>query len=152
MPEPLSIALGVLQVADTGVKLAKTLYGGAQNIKNAKVELKRLADEVDSTSSILRNFGELLKEDDTARICRPALHTDALSTLDRCNDAFNELDAAVQSCCKPASSSSRSNPIPWKWPFNKNRTMLLQDRLKGLKSDLTLMLSMLQYARMSSSK
>lgn len=150
--EPFGVATGVLQVASTGFLLAKTLSEYARNVKDARSDLSNIANEVEVTSKVLQNFGVLLSDETTKAVCSPQLHADAQDALDGCEAAFNDLDNVFKSFCKPGESVKSSPIARWKWPLNKSKTKAHQERLERLKSSLSLMLNMVEFARNSSLK
>lgn len=145
--EPFGIATSVLQVADTGFSLAKDLYQYAQDIKNAKPEVHNIAKEIDITSDVLRNFGNILKDEHAKALCSHQLQVDALRALDECRATFDYLDKTLKSFYKADRAGGITIKARLRWPIEKGKTKAHQERLERLKSSLSLMLEIIRYAK-----
>lgn len=145
--EPFGIATSILQVAEIGFSLAKNLYRCAQDVKNAKSEVRKVASEINITSKVLQNFGDILNDENAKALCSPQLQIDAQQTLDECRAAFGELNMTLGPFRKPENGGVISNKARLKWSTSKSKTKAYQARLERLKSSLSLMLEILRFAK-----
>ncbi|KAK3115821.1 hypothetical protein LTR53_004440 [Teratosphaeriaceae sp. CCFEE 6253] len=94
------IASGALQVADAGLKLAKTLYNYLEAVRKADRELSTLAREVTVTSTTLSSLGNVLKDGNAPSLYTQDLVDEAQSAFESCEEAFKDVDATFKSVVK----------------------------------------------------
>jgi len=149
MGEAFGVATGALQVADAGIKLAKTLYDYLDAVRNANKHLKAIALEVQVTSSTLESLGSLLEDHDAEKLCSQNVLRDANAAFKGCGEAFADVDETFKTVIKfdPDGKASVSSSGRWVWPFKKGKVEMLQANLERLETTLLLMLSVLSFAR-----
>lgn len=152
--EPLSVAASVLEVAGAGLKLATTLYTFAETVFHADKELKNVARDLSLTSSVIKELGTVLEQDQASRICSQNAIQTAKDTIQGCQDVSREIDAAMQRSLRSENKSKPSVPFLRRliWPLKERRMELIRSNLEKLKSTLMLMLQVLQYAKMLNSE
>ncbi|KAK3073841.1 hypothetical protein LTR53_004196 [Teratosphaeriaceae sp. CCFEE 6253] len=91
------IASGALQVADAGLKLAKTLYNYLDAVRKADRELSTLAREVTVTSTTLSSLGNVLRDGNVPSLYTQDLVNEAKSAFESCEEAFKDVDATFKS-------------------------------------------------------
>ncbi|KAL9058453.1 MAG: hypothetical protein Q9162_001748 [Coniocarpon cinnabarinum] len=149
MADPLSISASIVSVAGAGIKLSTTLYTYAETAFRADESLKSIAQEVSLTSAVINELASILKQDDGPQICSENAVQTARDTIVGCKEVFEEINAALQQSLKSATPSKpRISTIGrLVWPLKEQRMQLIRSNLDKLKSTLTLMLQVLQYAR-----
>ncbi|KAK5705591.1 hypothetical protein LTR17_021536 [Elasticomyces elasticus] len=163
------IASGALQVADAGLKLAKTLYNYLDAVRKADKELSSLAREVTVTSTTLSSLGHVLQDNKAPALYTQDLVDEATLAFRSCEDAFKDVDATFKSVVRfdtdgkgqvylfaasedqlADSAAVLSVVTPkgrWAWPLKKGKIDMLQANLERLKTTLLLMLSVLSFAK-----
>ncbi|KAK0316139.1 hypothetical protein LTR82_012167 [Friedmanniomyces endolithicus] len=152
MADGLSIAASAIQVADAGFKLYGALSQYIKDYVDANKHVRRLADEVRTTSWALQQLGALLKEDDDIKLCKPEAIGETEAALKGCQRAFDEVSDIIKGFLpspKPDGSgglakSSISNR--WKWPLKTAKVQLLLAQLERLKTTLLLIFKVITYA------
>jgi len=149
MAEPFSIAAGAFQVADAGIKLAKTLYEYLDAVRTANKHLKTIVLEVRVTSLTLESLESLLQDRDAEKLCSSNVVCDAQDAFDGCKAAFVEVDEVFKTVVKLGADGRASVSATGRWagPFRKGKVEMLQANLETLKNTLLLMLSVLSFAR-----
>ncbi|KAK5703598.1 hypothetical protein LTR17_021967 [Elasticomyces elasticus] len=151
MADPLSIAAGAIQTADAGFKLYGALSQYIRDYVDANKHVSRIADEVRTTSWALQQLGELLKEDDDIKLCRPEAIVETDAALTGCRKAFEEVDEILKEFLPPSSVAgdaylTRGISRRWKWPLKKAKAQLLLAQLERLKTTILLVFKVLSYA------
>ncbi|KAK3620874.1 hypothetical protein LTR56_023147 [Elasticomyces elasticus] len=161
------IASGALQVADAGLKLAKTLYNYLDAVRKADKELSSLAREVTVTSTTLSSLGHVLQDNKAPALYTQDLVDEAKLAFRSCEDAFKDVDATFKSVVRfdtdgkgqvylyAASDDQLADSAAvfvtskgrWAWPLKKGKIDMLQANLERLKTTLLLMLSVLSFAK-----
>ncbi|KAK0275289.1 hypothetical protein LTR35_010890 [Friedmanniomyces endolithicus] len=152
MADGLSIAASAIQVADAGFKLYGALSQYIKDYVDANKHVRRLADEVRTTSWALQQLWALLKEDDDIKLCKPEAIGETEAALKGCQRAFDEVSDIIKGFLpspKPDGSgglakSSISNR--WKWPLKTAKVQLLLAQLERLKTTLLLIFKVITYA------
>lgn len=155
MADGLSIAASAIQLADSGFKLYGALSQYIKDYVDANKHVRRLADEVRTTSWALQQLGAVLKEDDDIKLCKPEAISETEAALSGCQTAFDEVSDIIKEFI-PTSISSLKDGIPgskrWKWPLKKAKVQLLLAQLERLKTTLLLVFKVLSYASKLASK
>jgi len=158
MADGLSIAASAIQVADAGLKLYGALSQYIRDYVDANKHVRRLADEVRTTSWALQQLGALLKEDDDIKLCKPEAIGETEAALKGCQRAFDEVSDIIKGFLPPSkpdgssglARSSISNR--WKWPLKTAKVQLLLAQLERLKTTLLLIFKVITYASKLASK
>lgn len=145
----MDVASGIIGVASIGIKLSTTLYTFANSVASADKDMKDIAGDVALTSNVLNNVGSFLKDPKTIAIASETAITDAISILDRCKDAFGEIQTIVDQKGKNSETGMKKSTTRAKfmWPLKSSRVELLKRRLESLKSSLMLLLQVLSFAK-----
>ena len=132
--EVLGIAAGIIQVADTGLRLSQAVYKYIEDTKGADKRLATFAQDVRRTAEIIQSVGELLQDESARkRVAAKGLAT-AQSCVEDCKAAFGNVDAFVLRA---------RGKGKWLFSFREPKLLLLDARLEKLKSNLSLMLLVL---------
>ncbi|KAK0866031.1 DNA-binding transcription factor [Friedmanniomyces endolithicus] len=158
MADGLSIAASAIQVADAGLKLYGALSQYIRDYVDANKHVRRLADEVRTTSWALQQLGALLKEDDDIKLCKPEAIGETEAALKGCQRAFDQVSDIIKGFLPPSkpdgssglARSSISNR--WKWPLKTAKVQLLLAQLERLKTTLLLIFKVITYASKLASK
>lgn len=150
MADPFSIALGVLQVADTGAKLASGIYSYVESVRKAEKQLRPIADYVNLTSTVLREVSSHLQDTTLTAFIKPALFSSTQDTLKGCETVFRDLEAYLKSVersdRKPEEGSAGIRvKARLTWPWKQSDLERQQVRLQRYKSNLDLLLSTLTF-------
>jgi hypothetical protein len=108
--EILGVAASVLQVADAGLRLSKSLYAYIESVSFADKRLVRIAKHVRLASCVVRDIGELFQREDILKVASTSAIATARETSDECERIFNELSAAIE---KSRQVNSKNAPF-WK--------------------------------------
>lgn len=130
MAEPFSAATGALQVAGAGFQLAKTLYSCVRDIRGADTDFENIAEEIELTSKVIQNFGNLLDDEDVSHVASTELQRDAETALSGCQSAFNQLTNVLQSRYTSGGQGKGATWSRLRWPLDKSKTRALQERLE----------------------
>ncbi|KAK4951728.1 hypothetical protein LTR10_009647 [Elasticomyces elasticus] len=157
MAEAFSIAAGAIQTADAGFKLYGALLQYIQDYVDANKHVKRIADEVRTTSWALQQLGVLLKEDDDLKLCKPEAISETEAALRGCRTAFDEVRDIVKDFLPPNPGNTDYGivvniPKRWKWPLKKAKVQLLLAQLERLKTTLLLVFKVLSFANKVASR
>lgn len=154
MLDPFSVALGIVQVADAGFKLANTIYLYGSQIRKAERQLLPIANYVKLTSTVLQQVASLLQDEELKELYKPALLEATKDALDSCEDAFSRLETYVQALVGNSHDGNRS-AVPTKtklvWPWKQKEIEGYQVHLERCKSSFDLLLSTLIFVSSSRS-
>ena len=141
----IGLIASVIQVAGAGLKLSQTLYQYADSVSSADRRIKDIAKEVELTSFVIDELGDIFKHDQTsALLSKNALRT-ADETVKECSSVFLELDAALQKTKKNALGR-------FILPFRESKIELLRSHIDKLKSTLQLLMQVLTHAHQVASQ
>src|ERR1700712_2498575 len=93
--EILGVAASVLQVADAGLRLSKSLYAYAESVKTAEARLSQFARDVDRTSQIVRSVGALFADEKGQKLVAAGGFNTTKACIQDCEAAFTEIEAFV---------------------------------------------------------
>jgi len=150
MADPFSIALGVLQVADIGAKLASGIYSYIDNVRKAEKQLLPIANYVNVTSIALREVASHLHDATLTAFIRPALIVSTQDALKGCDTVFANLEAYLRSVERSdrrpdGSSAGTTVKAKFAWPWKQLDLERQQVRLERYKSNHDLLLSTLTF-------
>lgn len=150
MANPLSIALGVLQVADTGAKLASGIYSYVDSVRKAEKELRPIADHVNLTSTVLREVSSHLQDATLKPFFKPALLVSTQDALRGCETVFGDLEAYLRSMERldrklEGASTGITVKAKFTWPWKQSDLERQQVRLERYKGNLDLLLGTLTF-------
>lgn len=145
----LTVAATILQVAGVGLQTSAALYQYTKSVSSADEKLNSIALEIDITSSVLTQLGELLKLESASRAYRPEMFQTAAKAAAGCKHAFEEIDGALQKVSERSTASKTPLRVSSRlmWPLRMPKIEDLRNNLDRLKSSLTMMLGVLSVAR-----
>lgn len=152
MPDPFSIALGVVQVADTGFKLAETIYTYTNSVRKAEKQLQPIADYVKLTSTVLQQVASHLQDEDLKTLYKPALLVSADDALKGCEGAFEKLNTYLKTLIKDGNDGERAvinTKAKMTWLWKQKEFDGHQIHLERYKSTFDLLLSTLTFVSSS---
>lgn len=151
MPDPLSIALGVVQVAETGFKLADTIYKYTNSVRKAERQFRPVADYVKLTCTVLEQIASHLQDEDLTSLYKPALLVSAQDAIQGCERAFESLNAYLRTLKKDGSGDAAviSAKAKMAWPWKQKELDNHQVHLERYKSTFDLLLSALTFVSSS---
>lgn len=151
MPDPLSIALGVVQVAETGFKLADAIYKYINSVRKSEEQFKDVADYVKLTCTVLEQIGSHLQDEDLTALYKPALLASAQDAIQGCEKAFDSLSVYLTSLTKDGrgnkATMSTTTKLGWNW--KRKELDNHQVHLERYKSTFDLLLSALTFVSSS---
>lgn len=146
MAEAFGVAASAIQVADAGFNLYGALSRYVRSCADADKHAKRLADEVRITSWALQQLGDFLQQDQDLQLCKPEVIAETENALDGCRSAFDEVRHVLKDFVPQPEGSVMPSSQRLKWPFKKDKALLLLANFERLKTTLLLVLKVLSYA------
>jgi hypothetical protein len=135
----------VLQVAGAGLKLSQTLYQYADGVATADRRIKDIAKEIQLTSFVIEELGDIFKQDETSKLMSENAVKTANETMKECSSVFAEIDATLK--------KSKKNTLGrLMLPFRDSKIELLRTHIDKLKSTLLLLMQVLSHAHQIASK
>ena len=150
----LALLASIVQIADVGLRLSSRLFLFGQTVATADRSIVAISKDVKLTSYVLQHLGQTFKDDKNFIHSRKATET-AEEVAQECSNVFEEMDTILLkklSHLKDESSTEKKARGKillerLKWPTLKGKMDLLSCNLDRLKSTLTLMLEVLNYAQ-----
>ncbi|KAJ5542563.1 hypothetical protein N7535_004985 [Penicillium sp. DV-2018c] len=144
--EVFGVAASVIQVADFGAKLSVQLFAFYRQVKTANETIQLLANEVALVSAILRELGESLKEEESAKLCSDEAFTTLKRLLDESRDVLTQIERVVSA--NDLSGKSRMHQVAGKVRLALIEPSLnpLKTNLERLKSTMLLLLNVIMFA------
>ncbi|CBX92235.1 hypothetical protein IAQ61_000414 [Plenodomus lingam] len=139
MAEVLGLVASVIQVAGAGLKLSQTLYQYADGVATADRRIKDIAKEVQLTSLVIDELGNVFRRDETVRLISKTAVTTAEETMKECSAVFAEIETTL-------AKSKKGRMGKWTLPFRDNKIELLRSHIEKLKSTLQLLMQVLLHA------
>ena len=96
--EIIGAAASIIQVADAGLRLSKTIHAYADSVSSADQRLTRIAQHVMLTSCVVQDIGKLFQNEDTSKLVSATAVSTASETSKECERIFEELRGAVGKC------------------------------------------------------
>jgi hypothetical protein len=93
--EILGVAASVVQVADAGLRLSKTIYAYSESVRSADARLGQFAQDVDRTSQIVRSVGLLFSDEKGQRLVAAGGLSTAKDCIQDCEAAFQEIEVFI---------------------------------------------------------
>lgn len=150
----LGIVASALQIADLGIRLSLRLYTFGETVAGADKSIISVSKEVSLTSTVLKELGQTLEKDQTARICSPNAVQTAESIAKECRGIFQDMDQVLVKKFANTKSAEKDRRIKaaqtlerLRWPFIKGKIELLTSNLERQKSTLVLMLNVITLAK-----
>jgi hypothetical protein len=141
----LGLIASVIQVAGAGLKLSKTLYEYADTVASADDRIKKIAKDVELTSWVIDELGDIFKGESTATLLSKKAARTADETVRECYNVFTELDAALK--------KTKKNTLGrLMLPFRETKMDLLRSHIDKLKSTLQLLMIVLTHAHQVASQ
>jgi hypothetical protein len=149
----IGVIASVAQLADYGFKLSIKLVSYSEAVSRADKTIESLSNEVSFTSGVLRVLWDVLQQDEAKYFNRTAVEA-TQGTVKECFAVFEAL-AKILDKALPKSSDEKGGKAPKgmrfrekiKWPFLEPKVELMRANLDRLKTNLTLMLEVLKFAR-----
>jgi hypothetical protein len=136
--EAIGAAASIIQVADTGLRLAKTIYTYIDSVSSADKRLDSVGVHVQTTSEIVREIGDVFLQKETATLVSKGAIKTACDAAKECEAVFQELRGELE----------KTRRRKWGLPFKEPKLELLGAQLEKLKSTLNCLMSILIHARM----
>lgn len=148
MAEVVGLAASIIQIGGAGTKLSIELYNFVSTASRAKTEIVKIASDVELTSKVLGNVGEVLAADDAKKLVNQDAVQHAKDLIGQCEEVFKELSSVVE---KTRNTGKDGKPrvgfrAKMGWPMKEQRVELLRRRLETLKSSLLVLFYVLQLA------
>lgn len=135
----------LIQVAGAGLKLSQTLYQYADGVATADRRIKDIAKEIQLTSFVIEELGDVFKHDETSTLMSKNAVKTANETMKECSSVFAEIDATLK--------KSKKNTLGrLMLPFRDNKIELLRNHIDKLKSTLQLLMQVLTHAHQVATK
>ncbi|KAH7084770.1 hypothetical protein BKA63DRAFT_380118, partial [Paraphoma chrysanthemicola] len=145
MAETIGLIASVIQVAGAGLKLSQTLYQYADGVATADRRIKDIAKEIQLTSFVIEELGNVFKQDETSTLMSKNAVKTASETMRECSSVFAEIDATLK--------KTKNNKLGrLMLPFRDTKIQLLRDHIATLKSTLQLLMQVLIHAQQVAAK
>ena len=153
------VIASIVQIADIGLRLSIKLYTFGEIVSTADKSVISISKDVFLTSSVLKELGNILKEDLQSRICSEnAIHT-ADDIVKECMGVFEEMESILvkklpQLGCNEKEKAKRAKVLleRLRWPYLQPKLELMRSNLERLKSTLNLMLNVITLARQQANR
>jgi hypothetical protein len=136
--EAIGAAASIIQVADAGLRLSKTIYTYIESVSTADKRLDYVCNHVQTTSQVVREIGDVFQHKETARLVSNGAIQTAIDAAKECEGVFEELRGVLE----------KTRKRKWGLPFKEQKLELLGAQLEKLKSTLHCLMSVLIHARM----
>ena len=141
-------ASAILSVAQIGISLSKTLITYIEEVKDAPSHIRRIGNEILTTSERLKDIGELVERNPRTKVFRE----EAINSAVRCSSECQEIIRDVKSVLlkggwKAYSKDSEKDEVDpsllstFRWPFAKIKLEVPRAELHRIKLDLSLLFS-----------
>jgi hypothetical protein len=144
MAEVVGLVASVVQLAGAGLKLSQALYQYADGVATADRRIKKIAKDVELTSLVVQELGEIFKKDETANLISVNAVKTANETIKECSEVFKDIQVILD-------KSRLGKMGRLLLPFRDNKIELLRSQLDKLKSTLELLMQVLMHAQLVSS-
>ncbi|KAG9190481.1 hypothetical protein G6011_08569 [Alternaria panax] len=146
MAEVVGLVASVVQLVGADLKLSQALYQCADGVATANRRIKNVANEVNLTSLVIQELGDIFKQDETANLISANAVSAANETIKECSIVFMEIEVIVNKT-KPEKMGRLISPL------RDSKIELLRSQIDKLKSTLELLMQVLIHAhQVSSSK
>ena len=144
-----SAAASVAGVATIAAQLSKSLYEICQDIKEAEKDIRKVADDVELISTVLRDLEVHFQQNKVtgAPIYRRNHVLRVKEICDRCELIFEDINNVTG--IKERTAPKVTLLTRLQWCFRKGRVKLLQANLESLKSTLQVLLQVMILAKSS---
>jgi hypothetical protein len=161
MAEVVGLMSGLMTIANAGLRLYRTLDHLAEGIKSAEEDITLVALDLKATTSVVGAVRECLESSTESRsvLVRRSLAT-IPGLTDQCDYVFQKIHDLVSYLEPYQGSDSIGNGVrelvkldhnqmrfklldKWKWQQQKPKVDMLRSYLESLKSNLSLLLSLL---------
>ena len=161
MAEVIGLISGLMTIANAGLRLYRTLDHLAEGIKSAEEDITLVALDLKATTSVVGAVRECLESSTESRsvLVRRSLAT-IPGLTDQCDYVFQKIHDLVSYLEPYQGSESIENGVrelvkldhnqrrfklldKWKWQQQKPKVDMLRSYLESLKSNLSLLLSLL---------
>ena len=152
----LAAVASIIQIADVGFRLSVRLYQFAETVANADKAIHFTSKDVALTSSVLKEVGEVLRNDQSFRTYSSEAVKTATAIVTECSNVFQDMDKILADrvpgiSSRSAGRGSRASMTleRFKWPYWQPKIQLLRSNLDRLRSTLSVMLNVIIYRRLS---
>jgi hypothetical protein len=94
--EALAAAASIIQVADAGLRLSKTLYIYIESVASADKRLDRVYTHVQTTSEVVREIGSVFQTSEATYLVSSSAVKTACDAAKECESVFGELRELVE--------------------------------------------------------
>ena len=145
MAEAIGLIASVIQVAGAGLKLSHALYQYAGAVNTADQRIKDIAKEVELTSFVIKELGDIFEDDQTANLLSNNAVNTADETVKECSAVFTKIEAEIK--------KTKKNTIGrLMQPFREPKLDLLRNHVDKLKSTLQLLMQVLTHAHLKANQ
>lgn len=141
----LSLVASILGIADVSVKISSGLYRLAIALKQAGKDVRSIANHLNSISSVLRHFAEVIRSKTDPLHPARALAEDLISSCDdRLVESQEMLDRLGPLVEQTGTRADRA-VLRVRWLLEKTKYATHQESLAALQGTLTLLISTMTY-------
>lgn len=141
-------ASAILAVAQLGISLSRSLITYFEEVKGAPAHIRRIGNEILTTSEILKDIGELVNQNSHTKI----FTEEGINSAVRCSKESQQIIQEVRVVlfkggCQDYSRQSDEDEVEYslfstlRWPFVKSKLELPRAELQKIKLDLSLLFS-----------
>ncbi len=94
--DTVGLVASVIQVAEVGLKLSKTLYEYVESVSSADRRIKDIAKEIELTSFVITELGGVFNDGETSKLISENAVKTANETMKECSTIFTEIEATLK--------------------------------------------------------
>lgn len=140
--ELIGAAAAILQVAEAGLRLSKSIYIYVDTVSSADKRLRRVGTHVETTSQVIREISGVFCQEETAKLVSKGAIKTVYDAAKECKEVFEELREVVE----------KTKKRKWGLPFKEEKLNVLGAQLEKLKSTLHCLMSLLIHAKLLKDK
>ena len=144
--EAVGVAASIIQVADLSAKLSVKLFSFYRQVKHANDGIQLLSNEIALVSATLRELGDNLKDEESAKLCSEHAFYVLRLVLDQCRDVLGQIQKVVDSNDQMGKNRFQQTAGKIRVAFLEPNLDQLKTKLESLKSTMLLVLNVIMYA------
>ncbi|CAG8092027.1 unnamed protein product [Penicillium salamii] len=146
--EVVGVVASIIQLADFGARVAVQLHSFYHKIKKADKNIQRLSIDVSLTSSVLKQFGDILRDAEQQKICSSEAVSMANQIVTECEQIFQQMESTLKKGVDLKKGKIPKFRLSQKvdFAFSESEVSILQSQLDRLKATMLLLLYVMSYA------
>ena len=141
----LALVASIVGIADVGLKISSGLYKVAIALKQAGKDVRNIANHLNSISSVLRHFAEVIRSKTDLLHPARALAEDLISSCDDRLMESQEMLDRLEPLVEQTGTRTDRAVLRVRWLLEKTKFVTHQESLASLQGTLTLLISTMTY-------